>query len=148
MGERITWSSGAHSIRFGGDARRFVWDMLGFFQNRGYFQITSPITSRTSLADGTGDPLASFLLGTPALAQRQAGTPSMNMRQTTYDVFIQDDWRITHQCVWRHGERRRAAQRQPDSRERRAGCVGRAAVGRTEPGHVVQHRAAWKRSTC
>ncbi len=95
VGERVTWSLGAHSVRFGGDARHFVWDMLGFFQNRGYFQFTSPITSRTSLADGTGDPLASFLLGTPALAQRQAGTPSMNMRQTTYDAFIQDDWRIT-----------------------------------------------------
>jgi hypothetical protein len=94
-GERVSWSAGAHSVRFGGDARRFVWDMLGFFQNRGYFQFTSPITSRTSLADGTGDPLASFLLGTPALAQRQAGTPSMNMRQTTYDLFIQDDWRVT-----------------------------------------------------
>lgn len=95
VGERLTWSAGRHSIRFGGDARRFVWDMLGFFQNRGYFQFTSPITSRTSLADGTGDPLASFLLGTPALAQRQAGTPSMNMRQMTYDAFVQDDWRVT-----------------------------------------------------
>lgn len=95
FGERVTWSLGAHSVRFGGDVRHFVWDMLGFFQNRGYFQFTSPITSRTSLADGTGDPLASFLLGTPALAQRQAGTPSMNMRQTTYAAFVQDDWRVT-----------------------------------------------------
>lgn len=95
IGERVTWSLGAHSVRFGGDARHFVWDMLGFFQNRGYFQFTPAITSRTSLADGTGDPLASFLLGTPALTQRQAGTPSMNMRQTTYSLFMQDDWRIT-----------------------------------------------------
>ena len=36
--------------KFGGDARKFNWDMLGFFQNRGYFQFTTPITSRTSLA--------------------------------------------------------------------------------------------------
>jgi hypothetical protein len=105
VGERVTWSLGAHSVRFGGDARRFVWDMLGFFQNRGYFQFTSPITSRTSLADGTGDPLASFLLGTPALAQRQAGTPSMNMRQTTYDLFVQDDWRITPSLTLNAGVR-------------------------------------------
>jgi hypothetical protein len=69
--------------------------MLGFFQNRGYFQFTSPLTSRTSLADGTGNALASFLLGLPALAQRQAGTPSMKMRQWTYDWFIQDDWRVS-----------------------------------------------------
>jgi hypothetical protein len=105
FGERVTWSTGAHSVRFGGDARRFVWDMLGFFQNRGYFQFTSPITSRTSLADGTGDPLASFLLGTPALAQRQAGTPSMNMRQMTYAAFVQDDWRIAKSLTLNAGLR-------------------------------------------
>jgi len=94
-GERVTWSAGNHSVRFGGDIRKFNWDMLGFFQNRGYFQFTTPITSRTSLADGTGDALASFLLGDPTLAQRQAGTPSMVMRQWTYDLFVQDDWRVT-----------------------------------------------------
>ena len=95
VGERVTWSAGKHSIKVGGDARKFNWDMLGFFQNRGYFQFTSPLTSRTSLADGSGNALASFLLGLPALAQRQAGTPSMKMRQWTYDWFVQDDWRIT-----------------------------------------------------
>jgi hypothetical protein len=95
VSERVTWSTGKHSVRFGGDARKFNWDMLGFFQNRGYFQFTSPITSQTSLADGTGNALASFLLGMPALAQRQAGTPSMKMRQMTYALFIQDDWRVT-----------------------------------------------------
>jgi len=95
LGERVTVSRGRHSLRFGGDARKFNWDMLGFFQNRGYFQFTSPMTSQTSLSDGTGDPLASFLLGIPTLAQRQAGLPSMKMRQWTYNVFVQDDWRIT-----------------------------------------------------
>ena len=59
----MTWSTGHHSIKFGGDARKFNWDMLGFFQNRGYFQFTTPITSRTSLLDGTGNAFASFLLG-------------------------------------------------------------------------------------
>jgi len=95
FGERLTWSAGKHSVRVGGDARKFNWDMLGFFQNRGYFQFTTPITSQTSLADGTGNALASFLLGMPALAQRQAGTPSMRMRQMTYALFIQDDYRVT-----------------------------------------------------
>ncbi len=104
-GERVTWSRGNHSFRFGGDARKFNWDMLGFFQNRGYFQFTTPITSATSLADGTGDALASFLLGTPALAQRQAGTPSMVMRQWTYDLFVQDDWRVTSSLTLNMGLR-------------------------------------------
>ena len=104
-GERFTWSEGRHSIRFGGDVRRFVWDMLGFFQNRGYFQFTPGLTSRTSLTDGTGDALASFLLGSPALAQRQAGLPSMNLRQTSLDLFIQDDWRVSPSLTFNVGLR-------------------------------------------
>ena len=44
--------------------------------------------------------LASFLLGLPTIKQRQAGLPSMNMRQPGYEVFLQDDWRIrTHLTV-------------------------------------------------
>lgn len=94
IGERVNWAAGAHSVRFGGDVRYFKWDMLGFFQNRGYYQFTPGFTTRTSSNDGTGNALASFLLGLPVLAQRQAGLPSMNMRQTGYEAFIQDDWRV------------------------------------------------------
>jgi hypothetical protein len=104
-GERFTWTRGEHSLKFGGDARRFNWDMLGFFQNRGYFQFTQPFTSRTSLNDGTGNALASFLLGLPALSQRQAGLPSMNLRQNAFDVFVQDDWRLTNHLTLNAGLR-------------------------------------------
>ena len=94
VGERVNWAAGAHSLRFGGDLRYFKWDMLGFFQNRGYYQFTQGFTTRTAQNDGTGEALASFLLGLPMLAQRQAGLPSMNLRQTGYEAFIQDDWRV------------------------------------------------------
>ncbi len=93
-GSRLTWAVGSHSLRLGGDLRYFKWDMLGFFQNRGFFQFTPGFTTRTASNDGTGQALASFLLGLPVLAQRQAGLPSMNMRQTGYEVFLQDDWRV------------------------------------------------------
>lgn len=95
IGERLTWARGQHSIKVGGDFRSFRWDMLGFFQNRGYYQFTPGFTSETASNDGTGQALASFLLGLPTLAQRQAGLPSMNMRQTGYEAFIQDDWRVS-----------------------------------------------------
>jgi hypothetical protein len=92
--DRLTWIHGPHSLKFGGDVRRFRWDMLGFFQNRGFFQFTPGFTTQTATNDGTGNALASFLLGLPVLSQRQAGIPSMNMRQTYFDGFIQDDWRL------------------------------------------------------
>ena len=39
IGDRLTWVRGQHSIKVGGDVRYFKWDMLGFFQNRGYYQV-------------------------------------------------------------------------------------------------------------
>jgi len=85
---------GRHSLKVGGDFRRFLWPMLGFFQNRGYYQFTPGFTTRTASNDGTGAALASFLLGLPAVAQRQAGIPSMDMRQWYASGFVQDDWRL------------------------------------------------------
>ena len=95
IGEHMTALRGSHSLKFGGDLRYFKWDMLGFFQNRGFFSFTPGFTTRTATNDGTGNALASFLLGLPVIAQRQAGLPSMNMRQTGVDAFIQDDWRVS-----------------------------------------------------
>ena len=95
VGEHLTWLRGNHSLKFGGDVRYFKWDMLGFFQNRGFFSFTPGFTTRTATNDGTGNALASFLLGLPVIAQRQAGLPSMNMRQTAFDAFVQDDWRVS-----------------------------------------------------
>jgi hypothetical protein len=95
IGEHLTWLKGDHSLKFGGDLRYFKWDMLGFFQNRGFFSFTPGFTTRTATNDGTGNALASFLLGLPVIAQRQAGLPSMNMRQTALDAFVQDDWRVS-----------------------------------------------------
>src|SRR6187551_2700898 len=77
--------------------RRFPLFQMGFFQNRGYYQFTNGFTTQTASNDGTGQALASFLLGLPTVMQRQAGLPSMNMRQPGYETFVQDDWRIgTH----------------------------------------------------
>ena len=84
-----------HSLKVGGDYRRYYWPMLGFFQNRGFYQFTNGFTTRTATNDGTGAGLASFLLGLPVVKQRQAGIPSMDLRQWGADVFIQDDWRVT-----------------------------------------------------
>jgi hypothetical protein len=105
VGEHLTWLRGGHSLKFGGDLRYFKWDMLGFFQNRGFFSHTPGFTTRTATNDGTGDALASFLLGLPAIAQRQAGLPSMNMRQTAFDAFVQDDWRISQHLTLNLGLR-------------------------------------------
>jgi hypothetical protein len=92
--DTLSWQRGKHSLKFGGSYRRYIWPMWGFFQNRGYYQFTNGFTTQTATNDGTGSALASFLLGLPAVRQRQAGIPEMDLRQWYADGFAQDTWRI------------------------------------------------------
>ena len=90
----LSWQHGRHSLKFGGSYRRYIWPMWGFFQNRGYYQFTNGFTTRTATNDNTGSALASFLLGLPAVKQRQAGIPQMQLRQWYADGFVQDSYQL------------------------------------------------------
>ena len=93
--DSLTWQRGRHTFQFGGSYRRLIWPMWGFFQNRGYYQFTKGFTTDNGTNDGTGSGLASFLLGLPAVKQRQAGIPQMQLRQWYADGFVQDSLRLT-----------------------------------------------------
>ena len=93
--DTFAWQRGHHALRFGGDARRFIWPMWGFFQNRGYYQFTNGYTTEFGFNDGSGSGFASLLLSLPTVKQRQAGVPQMNLRNWGYDGFTEDSWQIT-----------------------------------------------------
>ncbi len=99
IGDTLNREMGRHSLQFGGDYRYFYWPMWGFFQNRGFYQFTNGFTTQTASNDGTGSALASFLLGLPAVKQRQAGIPVMDLQQWFADAFIQDNWRVTNRTT-------------------------------------------------
>ena len=101
----LSWQRGRHSLKFGGSYRRFIWPMWGFFQNRGYYQFTNGFTTRTATNDGTGSALASFLLGLPAVKQRQAGIPQMQLRQWYADAFVQDSFKLSRNTTIEMGLR-------------------------------------------
>ena len=103
--DSLSWQLGRHSLKFGGAYRWYIWPMWGFFQNRGYYQFTNGFTTQTATNDGTGSALASFLLGLPAVRQRQAGVPSMDLRQWSANTFGQDSWRITPSTTLEYGVR-------------------------------------------
>ena len=92
--DTLSWLHGRHSLKFGGAYQKFIWPMWGFFQNRGYYQFTNGFTTDIGANNGTGSALASFLLGLPAVRQRQAGVPQMNLRQWYADGYAQDTYRI------------------------------------------------------
>jgi len=92
--DSFAWQRGHHALKFGGDARRYIWPMWGFFQNRGYYQYTTGYTTQFGFNDGSGSGFASMLLSLPTVKQRQAGVPQMNLRNWGWDGFAQDSWQI------------------------------------------------------
>ncbi len=101
----LSWQKGRHSLSFGGSYRWYIWPMWGFFQNRGYYQFTSGYTARSATNDGTGSALAGYLLGLPAVKQRQAGIPQMQLRQWYADAFVQDSFKLTRNTTIEMGVR-------------------------------------------
>jgi len=93
--DTYAWQRGRHGIKFGGDYHWYTWPMWGFFQNRGYYQFTTGYTTEFGFNDGGGSGLASLLLSLPAVKQRQAGIPQMNLRNWGGDAFVEDSWRAT-----------------------------------------------------
>jgi hypothetical protein len=103
--DTFAWQRGHHALRFGGDARRYIWPMWGFFQNRGFYQFTNGYTTQFGFNDGSGSGLASLLLSLPTVKQRQAGVPQMNLRNWGYDGFAEDSWKITTNTTINFGAR-------------------------------------------
>jgi hypothetical protein len=103
--DSLNWQIGRHSLKVGGSYRYFIWPMWGFFQNRGYYQFTNGFTTRTATNDGTGSALAGLLLGLPAVKQRQAGIPQMQLRQWYADAFVQDSFQLTRNTTIQIGLR-------------------------------------------
>jgi Carboxypeptidase regulatory-like domain len=101
----LSWQIGRHSLKLGASYRRFIWPMWGFFQNRGFYQFTNGFTTQTATNDGTGSALASFLLGLPAVKQRQAGIPQMQLRQWYADAFVHDSFQVTRNTTIQIGLR-------------------------------------------
>jgi hypothetical protein len=93
--DTYAWQRGRHGMKFGGEFHRYIWPMWGFFQNRGYYQYTTGYTTEFGFNDGSGSGLASMLLSLPAVKQRQAGIPQMDLRTWGTAAFAEDSWQVT-----------------------------------------------------
>jgi hypothetical protein len=93
--DAYAWQRGRHAMKFGGEFYRYIWPMWGFFQNRGYYQYTTGYTTEFGFNDGSGSGLASLLLSLPAVKQRQAGIPQMDLRAWGTAAFAEDSWQVT-----------------------------------------------------
>jgi len=79
------WNRGRHNFQFGGDFKRQQFNVLGQSNGRGTFNFTG-VTAGSDFAD--------FLLGIPAAANLSFGNADKYFRDSLYDAFFTDDWRI------------------------------------------------------
>lgn len=81
----IDWYRGRHNIKAGGDFRRQEFNYLQQVDPRGTFTFTGA---------AYGDDFTDFLRGVPDTASIAYGNADKYLRQSVYDVFANDDWRI------------------------------------------------------
>jgi hypothetical protein len=80
------WGHGRHSITFGADLRRQEFNTISQQDPRGTFTFTGALS---------GSDFADFLLGVPNTSSIAFGNADKYFRQTVYDTFFEDQWRIS-----------------------------------------------------
>ncbi len=97
--DSVIYSAGKHNLEFGGEISRIQLNSLtnpdaaGSFSFTGYS--TSDFTTAGTPVAGTGYDFADFLLGLPQTTSERYGIPANYLRSSRYDVYGQDDWRVT-----------------------------------------------------
>ncbi len=93
FGDTANWTHGKHTLRFGGDFRRIQQNPRTDSNARGSFIFTGFATANPAVP-GSGFDLADFLLGLPQQASAQFGVSGYYFRQNSWDLYLQDEWRM------------------------------------------------------
>ena len=97
LSDTVIWKHGQHSVRWGGDFRRIRQNPITDKNARGSFIFTGLYTAQyvngVAVPD-TGYDFADFLLGMPQQASVQFGANDYHFTANSWDLFIQDGWRI------------------------------------------------------
>jgi hypothetical protein len=96
LSSSMYWSRNRHNITFGGDFRRQQFNYLSEADPRGVFTFTGAATQGTvSGATVGGYDFADFLLGIPDASSIAFGNADKYFRESVYDAYFVDDWRMS-----------------------------------------------------
>jgi trimeric autotransporter adhesin len=82
----LSWNHGHHNVTLGGDFRRQEFNYLSQQDPRGTFTFTGVATGVSDFAD--------FLKGIPDTSSIAFGNADKYLRQSIYDAYVTDDWRL------------------------------------------------------
>jgi hypothetical protein len=84
---------GHHNLTVGGDFRRQQFNELMQQNPRGTYTFTGAATASAASA-GSGSDFADFLFGVPDTSALAFGNADKYFRQSVYDLYATDDWRV------------------------------------------------------
>jgi hypothetical protein len=144
---------GRHSIQSGGNVS---WNQRNSRVDpnaRGRFDFTGFATSAFDAAGrpigGTGYDLADFLLGLPYETSRRFGSSNNYLRNRSFNLFVQDNWRVRSNLTVNYGLRYEYVQPFWEKYDRIVGldvAPGFAAVAQVFPGQNGLYSGAFPRS--
>ena len=113
FGDQLRWNHKKHNLNFGFDLRRVQNNVIGGTNVVGSFAFTGyatqvPGTANTTTATTstpTGSSFADFLLGAPQQSKIQAGLNKIHLRETVFDAYSSDDWRVLQNLTLNYGLR-------------------------------------------
>jgi hypothetical protein len=94
--DTVSITRGNHTIRTGGDVRRYSSDNFSPGQLNGAFNFDNSFT---------GNSFANFLLGWPLNAARNLNPAEQNGKVTYFSGFVADDWKVTPRLTLNLGVR-------------------------------------------
>lgn len=102
----MSWNHLRHYITFGEDFRREEFNYLSQQNPRGTFTFTGAATQGTlNGAAVGGSDFADFLLGIPDTSSIAYGNADKYFRESVYDVYATDDWRLNPELTINAGGR-------------------------------------------
>jgi hypothetical protein len=108
VGDQLMRLKGRHVIRFGGDYRAYLTNSRTDSNARGTFVFTGLYSADPAggrVVAGSGLDFADFLLGMPQQATVQYGPGTERFRGRSWDLFLQDDWRMNSKVTLNLGLR-------------------------------------------
>jgi len=101
----FSYIRGAHTIKMGADLRRRQMTPFQSSSPEGTFGFDANLSNDPSHVAGTGNAIASLLLGYPATTTRNKYMVWPGLRLWETAAYVQDDWRATHWLTLNLGAR-------------------------------------------